>query len=467
MKNIAILLNSFGPGGAGRLVARVVQGVDRSRFRVSVAAFAVDTAYCTRLGMSVSSLAIPPYADYPVRAVSVRAYLEETSPDLVVAVVAYPSPHLTGPALELGIPATVFVTTDLEEHLALLTHDMPETVCVEYGVAARNYLQSVDGVMTHGRRVAQKLEATYGRHVCALLPNMPEARSSASAPHRVESPRVVLSIGRLGPEKGHEFLIRALAKVPEVQLRILGGGPERDRCTGVARDLGLADRVRIEPFLSDEQAREAMATSSLFVLPSLYETMPAVVLDAMDAGVPIVATDVGELPDLLSKLYPCVPARDEHRLAGAIEDVLSRDNESAIRAARVIAEGHSAEKVMPLWESVFDTFAGVRSHREAVRGADMRSLAEILVDSFKPDGGFDLYGGGYLAEELILVAKRRDVAMHDRFDRTTTPSAKDISNRDPRSSRPLVVASMFYVEIMNRLRTLGIRGPIYRYARHA
>ncbi len=79
----------------------------------------------------------------------------------------------------------------------------------------------------------------------------------------------------------------------------MGDGPERQRLEEVARDRRLADRVYFAGQRSKEETFALMAACDLFVLNSTYEGFPHVVLEAMRAGLPVVATDVGGTPELV------------------------------------------------------------------------------------------------------------------------------------------------------------------------
>jgi glycosyltransferase involved in cell wall biosynthesis len=104
--------------------------------------------------------------------------------------------------------------------------------------------------------------------------------------------RTVLSVGNLIPIKGHEVLIRAVAALapefPELRLEIIGDGAERSRLEALTRQLNLSERV---PFLGRKSRREvveAMRRCTVFALPSRYEGLGCVYLEAMAVGKPVV-----------------------------------------------------------------------------------------------------------------------------------------------------------------------------------
>jgi glycosyltransferase involved in cell wall biosynthesis len=110
------------------------------------------------------------------------------------------------------------------------------------------------------------------------------------------------AIGRLSKEKGFGILLDALKEVadkyPEVRLLILGEGSERVALKAKTTRLGLEDRVLMPGYVAN--ARDYLHLFGVFAMPSLTEGLPIVLLEAMQAGVPIVASRVGGMPDVLA-----------------------------------------------------------------------------------------------------------------------------------------------------------------------
>jgi glycosyltransferase involved in cell wall biosynthesis len=105
-----------------------------------------------------------------------------------------------------------------------------------------------------------------------------------AAPTLPENP-VILSVGNLIPIKGHELLLRSLAAItpshPQVECRIIGDGPERPRLQQLARELHIEDRVQFLGRKPRSEVAEAMRQCTLFALPSWYEGLGCVYLEAM------------------------------------------------------------------------------------------------------------------------------------------------------------------------------------------
>jgi glycosyltransferase involved in cell wall biosynthesis len=103
----------------------------------------------------------------------------------------------------------------------------------------------------------------------------------------------ILSVGNLIPIKGHELLLRALAEVfpqyPDLSCEIIGDGPEYTRLAGLARDRNIAGRVRFLGRQSRKQVADAMRRCVLFALPSRYEGLGCVYLEAMSTEKAVIA----------------------------------------------------------------------------------------------------------------------------------------------------------------------------------
>ena len=112
---------------------------------------------------------------------------------------------------------------------------------------------------------------------------------------RLEGKRVMIFTGRLVPHKGVDVILEALAQLPkDVVLVVIGAGPRLPSLVGIARRLGVEDRVRFCPAVSDEDLPRFLALGDVFVFPSQnrLEGFGLVVAEAMAAGLPVVVADM-------------------------------------------------------------------------------------------------------------------------------------------------------------------------------
>jgi len=205
----------------------------------------------------------------------------------------------------------------------------------------------------------------------ALIPDGIDLAEFAGLAARASSSRgtTVLFVGRLYPEqKGLDPLVRAMARLPRelgLELRLVGedwGGVELVNRLG--RELGVRDRITMTGPLPREALLQEYARADLFVLPSLFEPYGIVLTEAMAAGVPIVASRVGGIPEVVAEGANALlcPPNDPVALAEAIER-LARDRELRARfasAGRVRVEQFSWNRVIPQWIRLFETVVSGR-----------------------------------------------------------------------------------------------------------
>ena len=158
---------------------------------------------------------------------------------------------------------------------------------------------------------------------------------------RAPGPPEIVAIARLFPKKGLEILIDAAAELARspgpFRVRILGDGPLRADLEARVRALGVEDRVRLEGTVSREGVARALAGATLFALPCTvvgevcHDGLPVAILEAMAAGLPVVATPVGGIPEAIvsGENGRLVQPEDSRALRLAIAELL---DDHALRA---------------------------------------------------------------------------------------------------------------------------------------
>lgn len=171
------------------------------------------------------------------------------------------------------------------------------------------------------------------------------------------------AVGRLSQEKGFDLLLEALGLLAadgiELRLVLLGEGGERGALERKAEALGLKERVLMPGYLRD--AASYLPLFAQFVMPSLTEGLPMVLLEAMQAGVPIVATRVGGIPDVLQDgaggllVEPGSPQALKRAMAEAMTDREAAERRVRSALTRVRDQFSSramAEKYSDIYRSV-------------------------------------------------------------------------------------------------------------------
>jgi glycosyltransferase involved in cell wall biosynthesis len=205
------------------------------------------------------------------------------------------------------------------------------------------------------------------------------APASSSVSRGSQSERSILFVGRLIERKGVAHLIRALGTVRQTvpaRLVVIGDGPERASLERLARELELADHVEFRGRVTDEALRDAYAAADVFALPSVLdarqdtEGLGVVLLEAMNYSVPVIASDIGGIPDIVQheRTGLLVPPGEEDALAAALTRVL-RDSMLARRlgdgGSRLLRETFAWDRIVDRWEDVYSRV--MQSAREVPR----------------------------------------------------------------------------------------------------
>lgn len=209
-----------------------------------------------------------------------------------------------------------------------------------------------------GRSVADAYRPWLGRLPLEVLPN-PVAKMEALAPAERAGLRrtlageadrpLLLAVGRLTPQKGYADLLTAMGhlreRYPNFRLAIAGQGELAVGLQARIDELGLGAQVQLLGVRSD--VPRLLAASDVYVSASQWEGLPVALLEAMAAGLPCVATAVGEVPHLLTPASGvCVPVGAPAQMAAAVADLLDQParRQALGRAAQdYVARHHNPE----------------------------------------------------------------------------------------------------------------------------
>jgi len=189
---------------------------------------------------------------------------------------------------------------------------------------------------------------------CAI--SREDARARLGLP--LDEPVAVI-VARLSPEKNHSMLLRAFTRAQnklKMRLLIVGDGPERTAIETEIASLGLREVVTLLGVRTD--IPEILAASDVFLLSSNREALPLAVLEAMGAGLPIVATNVGDLSMIVKEgeTGVLVNSEEDGEFADAIIELLSNTSkakEFGLRG-RELADGFSSAAMVCAYESLYE-----------------------------------------------------------------------------------------------------------------
>jgi glycosyltransferase involved in cell wall biosynthesis len=173
---------------------------------------------------------------------------------------------------------------------------------------------------------------------------------------------VFVALGSLKPIKRIDLLLRAasfaMKKNSQVRVLLVGDGPDRAMLEALANELGIAPRVTFAGLRSD--ASTVIKAADALVISSRSEAFPKAVLEAMSTGLPVIATDVGSVREMVEDGASAmvVPGGDETALASAIESMAASSDKRAASGARgreIVMQKFTIEKMCAAREQLFDS----------------------------------------------------------------------------------------------------------------
>lgn len=367
---IALCITDLDAGGAERQMAELVLRVDRSRFEPVVYCLgprpAREESSCVpaieRAGIECHCLGGRGVRHFPKVTATLTALLRNQSPAILQSFLFHANLVGRFAARRAGVPYVACGIRVAERgrrwHLWLdrLTQaNVDRYVCVSRSVA--------DFSRRKARLSAEKL---------VVIPNgidpagYPAEVAADLSPRGIPSgARLATCVGRLTRQKGQTWLIRSaprwLDPLPDGHLLLVGEGPDRPELERLARQTGFGDRIHFAGHSANVPG--ILAASAVLILPSAWEGMPNVVLEAMASRLPVVASDVEGVRELLGPLADAqtVPYGDDLALAGRIETILQDrmmacklGEQNRLRVEQCFSMDAARRAYERLWQSLVD-----------------------------------------------------------------------------------------------------------------
>lgn len=289
-----------------------------------------------------------------------KSFCREWRPDLLDAHFIWPDGvGISLLAGDLGIPYTITLRGKIYD-------------CLNVSRRARQYAEALKGaaaVISVSSRMADEalaLGADRSRlHVISNGVNLdhfyPRDRTACRA--RLALPkegRLLVTVAHLGHRKGHHEMIRALAELPEnIKLVIVGGPAQGGTAEGlreIARSCGVADRLILPGPQPYENIPLYFCAADASVLASYREGCPNAVLESLACGTPVIASDVGAIPDILPVpgAGRIVPAEQVKPLRNAVAEVLAEswDADTVVKKSGVHSWEQVAEEVRRVFNNI-------------------------------------------------------------------------------------------------------------------
>lgn len=311
-------------------MTELIQRMDRSRFDVHVACFQREGAWLPRVE------ACAPVTAFPIRGFARPATLARAAIfarwcrahriavlqtcDLYANTFALPAAALA------GVPVRIGSRRELN----------PDKSAGQIALQRQAY-RCAHAIVANSRAAGRQLESEGVRaDRVRIIPNGVHADRFGPRPMGGRAVTTILTVANLRSEKAHEVLLVAAAQLrrySHLRFLIAGDGPRADELRALAKTLGVARQVSFLGHREDVPA--LLASADAFVLPSRSEAFPNGAIEAMAAGLPVVATRVGGLLDLIDegRTGLLVPPDDPAALAAAIESLVLSPARAAMLGA--------------------------------------------------------------------------------------------------------------------------------------
>ncbi len=363
-----IVIPSLAAGGAERVVLNIANNIDRSKFsKIKLILFEKAGIFLNDLSDDIEVIAIKrQYHKYGLQwliVLQLARLIRIEKPDVIISFMWYPN-------------LITIISKLLSKYKGRLILSERASLYLSFGFVgnllrrfAMRYLYSFSDVLVVNSKgladqiktkypfLSNKLQVIYNPVDIGRLKEL--SKEEVLHPWFKESVPIIVGVGRLGPEKGFDYLIRAINILvdsgEQCRLILIGKGKEESLLKAIASELKISDRV----FFAGLQRNpyKYMSRASVFVLSSLSEGFPNVLLEAMALGVPPIATRCQTGPEEIIKHGEnglLVPVADENALAEAIRELLRNDElrEKIALSAKKKAQEFDVKYIVKKYEDV-------------------------------------------------------------------------------------------------------------------
>lgn len=289
--NINFFITSLGGGGAERVVCNLANYLVKKGHRITITVLrGDDETYVLEKGVLVEYL----QPDYYKGNKSKLYRLKEIS-STISFLKHLPEDSLLVSMLELPVAYSLLFRSLYKQKLIICERNNPEFYSKGYQYVFRKLAHRADGCVCQTTTIMEwYITIIHNKTQTAIIPNsINESVLKAAVSERKD--KIIMTMGRLEPQKNQKMLISAFAEVakvyPEYKLYIYGKGPLENDLQNQIECLGVMGKVELKGFIKDTVS--AFRDSSCFVLTSNHEGMPNVLAEAMAMGLPCISTDCG------------------------------------------------------------------------------------------------------------------------------------------------------------------------------
>lgn len=448
---IALFVATLNPGGAEKMMVNLANGFAAQGYKVDLILGTAIGPYLRQLDGKVRLVDLQSQRIMAsIR--KLRIYLHENNPDVLISTQV----HVNIAALAAVKLSHVKTTLIFREASTFSIHSKREKTLKGRAVAmaSKLFYRFADAYIAVSGGVAEDLHKTFHipeRKISVIynpvVNDQLYAKSNEENDHpwfAKDSPRVILACGRLTKSKDYPTLLRAFSlvrKKADVRLMILGDDPDaegiKEQLLLQASELGISEHICLPGFM--ENPYSFMRRSSVFVLSSLYEGLPGVLIQAMACGCPVVSTDCPSGPrEILDggRFGALVETGNAEQMAGAILNALEnrQDKSSLIQRANKFSVENSINDHLNLFKSFVPDrllLLGPMANRFNVKktGGAIVLFSELLnniglytdnyevIDTNKKNYRSVLSAYMHIISEVISKARKcRHIALHSSSD---------------------------------------------------
>lgn len=304
---VMLFTDTFNLGGTERQMVQSLRLLDRSKYQLLAGCMRRTGPFLSEveaMGIPVVEWRIPSLGSVRclIQMVKLARFLRRERVDLVHAFDYYTDLFAVPAARLAGVPVVLASRRSLAD-------DRNTAERMALGLACRMAHATVANSRLAGRIAAGPPEKVH------IIPNSidldgfrieplgPHRRKLLGLPDDAKQELWVGVLARLSPEKGHRTFLRAAARVaascPQARFVLIGDGPDQLALETLGRQLGLGDHVRFAG--NQRDVAQWLGALDVAVLPSDFESLPNALLEAMAAGLPVVATHVGGVPEVVEE----------------------------------------------------------------------------------------------------------------------------------------------------------------------
>jgi 1,2-diacylglycerol 3-alpha-glucosyltransferase len=332
------------------------------------------------------AIILPTKVEVPA-VIPVSPFVDQLLPLLKPDVIHTHHPVLLGQtaarkAKELNIPLIFTFHTQYQEYTHYIP--LPQDVFQDFlKGAVQNWLKDFMRLCQHivipSESIKEILIRDYGLRDCyTVIPTGIDLKPYDQADGKAirekmgwQKDKVIISVGRLAQEKNWQVVLEAIQKIsgkhPELRMVIIGDGPEKDNLQALASELGISERVAFTGELPFSEIPSYLKAADVFTFASITETQGLVTMEAMAAGLPVVAVDASGTRDIVDDgKQGFLVENDSTALANSIERLLDsptlmkKFKKNALHKAKTFDVKYQAERLVDVYKQAIQDKANER-----------------------------------------------------------------------------------------------------------